>query len=648
MSGSDNSALFTAYVFSTEVLPAAVALYGAYWALSIRRALTSAVYRRQALLLGLVCVLIASSAFVTNSSNTLVYEAIVTYYAAFVLIIFAFIDSTIPVARRSDPLLRDILHWRSLRVVVWAVEAFLILLYYYLSISDKFSTTSVDPLVVNYLFLLVPAVAGTPALLLGALRSRDQALRSHLKWLGLMLLLFFISAAIAALAGVSSASGVSSSSSPSYSLVAVISDILYVLAFYALYRSARALAPMNRLVAVQSAAGFVGRLGSRPGPNTVLAIIAIIAVSSVAGAAVVYSIGPTNSSSGVSSTSTSSLHSTTTTTLASQTSPSPSQTCVASSGYIYCIDGSSSYFAALTSSGIGPWKQTTSYPTNASQTCVATASDIFCFDGNSGEVHYAPISSSGVGQWKPTTSYPAAIILGPSCVAASAYIYCLGGNSTVSGTPGSDLVYYATASTSGIGPWQLTLNYSVAVLYGPGPFVSPGGVGPACMTSSGFVYCTSGAFCYPTIGGPGCIYTANSYFAMMSSSGVEGPAGANSSGSWGSTTPYPIPPSYVQQQVNPSCAVASGVVYCVGGGGEGVLPNLNSTYYAPLSGSGIGNWTASTAYPVSVYHASCVTSSGYLYCVNGVGPDGLTDGTAYFARITSEGIGEWAATDDFP
>ena len=97
-----------------------------------------------------------------------------------------------------------------------------------------------------------------------------------------------------------------------------------------------------------------------------------------------------------------------------------------------------------------------------------------------------------------------------------------------------------------------------------------------------------------------------------------------------------------------SCAVASGVVYCVGGGGEGVLPNLNSTYYAPLSGSGIGNWTASTAYPVSVYHASCVTSSGYLYCVNGVGPDGLTDGTAYFARITSEGIGEWAATDDFP
>jgi len=651
MSSSDNSALFFAYVFSTEVLPAAVAFYGAYWAFSIRRALTSAAYRRQALLLGLVCVLIASSAFVTNSSNTLVYEAIVTYYAAFVLIIFAFIDSTIPVARRSDPLLRDILHWRRLRIIVWTVDAFLILLFYYLSISDNFSTTAVAPLAVNYLFLLVPAVAGAPALLIGALRSRDPALRSHLKWLGLTLVLFFISVAIGAIAGVSSASGVISSSSPSYSLVAIVSDVFYVLAFYTLYRSARALAPINRLVAVQSAAGFVGRLGSRPGPGTVLAIIAIIAVSSAAGAAVIYSTGTTSSSTSTSSISTSSLYSTTTTSLSLQTYPNSSQACVASSGYVYCLDGSLAFYAPLSSSGIGPWKQTTSYPINASQTCVATETDIFCIGGSasgglaSDAVYSAPISTGGIGEWASTTSYPSANSIGPSCFTDSANLYCIGGNSTVPGTTGSDTVYFAAISGSVLGPWQQTLNYPFAVLYGVGPFVSPGATGPSCVTSSGYVYCTAGAKCYPTIGGPGCVYTVESFFATLSNGIVE-PQAVNSSGSWGTTKSYPSPPQYIQSEVNPACASLSGYIYCIGGGSGGQA--LNSTYFAPLSDSGIGNWTASSPYPVVVYNASCVTSSGYIYCLNGVGPDGLTDGTTYFAQINSGGIGEWVAADDFP
>ena len=71
----------------------------------------------------------------------------------------------------------------------------------------------------------------------------------------------------------------------------------------------------------------------------------------------------------------------------------------------------SDWYAQLSSSGIGTWKQTTSYPLGAAfPACAASATDIYCvggFDASGNglnSVYYAPLSSSGIGQWTSTAA----------------------------------------------------------------------------------------------------------------------------------------------------------------------------------------------------------------------------------------------------
>ncbi|MDE1869940.1 MAG: hypothetical protein KGH71_03070 [Candidatus Micrarchaeota archaeon] len=74
---------------------------------------------------------------------------------------------------------------------------------------------------------------------------------------------------------------------------------------------------------------------------------------------------------------------------------------------------------------------------------------------------------------------------------------------------------------------------------------------------------------------------------------------------------------------------------------------LNLVYYAPLSASGVGTWIAGTTYPISIYETSCVTNSGYIYCVDGLGSSGAWTNNVYYAPIY-KGIGTWAATTSTP
>ena len=117
-----------------------------------------------------------------------------------------------------------------------------------------------------------------------------------------------------------------------------------------------------------------------------------------------------------------------------------SQSCATNSGFIYCVGGTSPsptsavYFAPISSSGVGTWTPTTSYPFSITeQSCVARASFVFCVGGLSFpigptiDVFFAPISSSGVGTWTSTNSYPFTIFE-QSCVTRASLIYCVGGN----------------------------------------------------------------------------------------------------------------------------------------------------------------------------------------------------------------------------
>jgi N-acetylneuraminic acid mutarotase len=318
------------------------------------------------------------------------------------------------------------------------------------------------------------------------------------------------------------------------------------------------------------------------------------------------------------------------------------QSCEIYSGYIYCVGGdwmnggdytSAVYYAPVSNSGVGVWTNTTSYPTNIyDQSCAIYSGYIYCVGGYAtypsaipgnppvggvtvtDATYYARVSSSGVGSWNRTTSYPTGVAM-QSCAIYSGYIYCVGG-----ANPGGDNVgdYYAQISSSGVGVWIGTASY-------------PAGLNAlieqSCAIYSGYIYCV----------GEGPASAANpltnaTYYAPVSSSGL---------GAWNRTTSYPTGISY------PSCTTYSGYIYCVGGlasSAHGVVAN-NATYYAPLSSSGVGNWTSTSSYPFkSIYGQSCAIYSGYIYCVGGIinSVNTISDSSwtsaVYYAEISPQTI----------
>ncbi len=208
-----------------DVITVPPLLYASYWAFAIRQALASRAYRNHAMWLGVVCIL--TSLFfpaieLGNSSNFLISEAPAVVFPLLILVLFAWIDSTIPVARRSDPLLRSILHWEKLRIAGWIVTVLLVISLVISSVYPALSFVSVPALV--FLFIL-----GAPAVLIGARRSKDRLFRNSFKWFGAFLLLFLFLVIVGAFLG---------------NVVAI--PVLLVAAFF-LYRSVRSLAPINRL-----------------------------------------------------------------------------------------------------------------------------------------------------------------------------------------------------------------------------------------------------------------------------------------------------------------------------------------------------------------------------------------------------------------
>jgi len=236
--------------------------------------------------------------------------------------------------------------------------------------------------------------------------------------------------------------------------------------------------------------------------------------------------------------------------------------CVVDVGYIYCIggspDGQSSvtnavYFAKLSSSGVGAWKPTKSYPTKINaQSCIVSAGYVYCigggptFDGITSAVYFAQLSSTGVGAWKKTTKYPTNIEV-QSCVVNVGYVYCVGGYNGA----WTSAVYYAELSSTGVGAWKKTTSYPLAVGY------------ESCVMSGvGSGYC---------VGGYNGVWTGSVYYAKMTATGIP----ASGPGSWTATTSY-LGGTIASQ----SCVVTRVHVYCVGGYTGSTY--TNGVYYAKL------------------------------------------------------------------
>jgi hypothetical protein len=275
-----------------------------------------------------------------------------------------------------------------------------------------------------------------------------------------------------------------------------------------------------------------------------------------------------------------------------------------------------SYQAQVLSSGeLGPWSSANSYPTpDLYQSCVASSGNIYCIggfnydNGTDNLTYYAPISNSGVlGQWSSANSYPANVE-DQSCITSSNNIYCIGGDSYNYGGVSYNSVYYAPILGSGaLGSWSSANSYP------------ENDTDPSCAVSSNNIYCMGG-----DIGLSDGLPQNVVYYAPIFNSGVLG--------AWTNANSYPV---NVELQ---SCAGLPGYIYCIGGQNVGHENYSNSSYYAPVFNSGgIGAWIATETYPLRTSGSSCVVVSNSVYCLGGEWSSS-TYNNVYYAPVSNLGI----------
>lgn len=226
------------------------------------------------------------------------------------------------------------------------------------------------------------------------------------------------------------------------------------------------------------------------------------------------------------------------------------------------------------------------------------------------------------GPWIQSAPYPLDVggagVFGQSCVTDGGTVFCIGGQGGGGGP--TNQTYSAPLSASGVGAWSPTTPYPISIMF------------QSCVTNRGYVYCIGG-----TMDSTGDD-VSSSYFA---------PVGSGALGSWKSTTPFPVSAD------SQSCVSSSGYVYCAGGenetsGTNSTATTSSSVWYAPLTSSGIGAWSKGPAYPSGVYYPECTTLGGYMYCVGGQDSSGNPVSSSYYSYLTSQGMGAWSASTQYP
>ncbi|MGC8586500.1 MAG: hypothetical protein ACP5K5_03080, partial [Candidatus Micrarchaeia archaeon] len=187
--------------------------------------------------------------------------------------------------------------------------------------------------------------------------------------------------------------------------------------------------------------------------------------------------------------------------------------------YIFCVAGESatknvnaSYFAPITSNGIGAWKATTSYPSRVfTESCSEYNDYAYCVDGLnstglSNQSFFAPISESGIGAWSQSVPYPVKTYY-QSCPIYDGKMYCIGGITNQLLGTATNSAYYSNVTSHGFSPWSSTSSYLISIY------------GQSCIAANNSIYCIAGA-----LGG------GNVYYAPITSNGI---------GAWKATTSYP-------------------------------------------------------------------------------------------------------------
>jgi hypothetical protein len=197
-----------AVLFLVASLP--IYAYSVYWAFETRRALAVRVYRGQALATGILASAVWFSGYavivISNSPNPQLNLGVpVIALSLLLLSIFYFTDVTMKAARRSDPLLRDTLHWSKIRIPLWAVV--LLSLGVIMAVVGYAAITNNTDVLngindgtygnaffnFDFEYLINLPFIGVLLIAAAAYRAKwDATLRRHFLWLAVALALYFI------------------------------------------------------------------------------------------------------------------------------------------------------------------------------------------------------------------------------------------------------------------------------------------------------------------------------------------------------------------------------------------------------------------------------------------------------------------------
>ena len=155
--------------------------------------------------------------------------------------------------------------------------------------------------------------------------------------------------------------------------------------------------------------------------------------------------------------------------------------------------------------------------------------------------------------------------------------------------------------------------------------------GESCIAQTSIVYCIGGL---DRNDQP----TNMTYAAPVTGLGV---------GRWGRLIDYPI------EVAGESCVADLGYIYCIGGFERGVASNSTTevtpaSYFAPLAGLNIGNWTRTTDYPFGVFDQSCTVSFDYVYCIGGIASNSTGVSDVEYAQLSPSGIEQWNSGIPYP
>jgi len=232
--------LLTLIEVIVTIIPVFLLAYASYWAFSVRHSLAVQLYRNQALGIGLVSATFALlvTTLYANLSPTIYGDFFFPLAVLPSSVTFYWVDASVLASRRTDPLLRDTIHWKSLRIVLWLILIVLIVVYF-IAVTYYFVTGSSSPIVyADLIIILIPLVSAAVAIPIISRRSKDLSLRRHLMWFALFGFSLFVAIVIGGV--------LFPSSQPTFN---ADSSILvgFMIGGYCLYRSARSLVPLNRI-----------------------------------------------------------------------------------------------------------------------------------------------------------------------------------------------------------------------------------------------------------------------------------------------------------------------------------------------------------------------------------------------------------------